>query len=177
MESSATRSTFFFNVVHVHSPSLELLDYHMGYSLAIPYSAKTKFCHPLSQCLNETLVVKDTCHFHSSHTQICQRCCRSHTVNRVDCADSHGPGTPPLVVIPCSYPTPAARNRDPTKHSKGWCNYNMYSGVCVYMYVGTCTCTCCIHVHVHVHVVSMHGQLSNVHYLAGQRFEYLWSTI
>ena len=37
-----------------HSPSLELLDYHMGYSLAIPYSEKPKFCHPLSQCLNET---------------------------------------------------------------------------------------------------------------------------
>ena len=32
-----------------------VLYYHMGYSLAIPYSAKPKFCHPLSQCLNETL--------------------------------------------------------------------------------------------------------------------------
>ena len=33
------------------------LYYHMDYSLAIPYSAKTQFCHPLSQCLNETLHV------------------------------------------------------------------------------------------------------------------------
>ena len=51
-----------------HLPSLELFDStinkdpylavynHMGYSLAIPYSAKPKFCHPLSQCLNETLM-------------------------------------------------------------------------------------------------------------------------
>ena len=52
-----------------HLPSLELLDstinkgpylalcYHMGYCLTVPYSAKPKFFHPLSQCLNETLIV------------------------------------------------------------------------------------------------------------------------
>ena len=40
-----------------HLPSLELLDYHMGYSLSIPYSEKTKFCHSLSQCLNESLLL------------------------------------------------------------------------------------------------------------------------
>ena len=35
------------------------LCYHMGYSLTIPYSAKPIFCHPLSQCLNETLLIED----------------------------------------------------------------------------------------------------------------------
>ena len=28
-----------------------------SYGLATPYSSKPKFCHPLSQCLNETLML------------------------------------------------------------------------------------------------------------------------
>ena len=59
-------------------PTLPWATTWIGYSLAIPYSAE-QFCHPLSQCLNETLL---TLHWQSHSTLHAQsstksKCCVS----------------------------------------------------------------------------------------------------
>ena len=64
----------------------------------------TKGSHVLTN--NCIKIKKDTNRFHSSHTQICQRCYRSRKENRVDFLSARGRGRSLRALTPCWRPTP-----------------------------------------------------------------------